>query len=89
MRGMLLSGESAQYIVAVEYLLEESGSAYDGGQYDWEGSFVPTLPYSLNASGYILELEDGRRGRISIVQRRVLPDQPSLFVFRGHAGVHS
>ena len=88
MRGMLLNSETAQYIVAVEYLLEESGQLYEGGQYDWSGSFVPAMPVGLSASAYLLELEDGRRGRISIFQRYGLPEGPSVHRFQGHAGVH-
>ena len=88
MRGMLLKNESVEYIVAVEYLLDEFGEYFEGGYSQWEGSFVPAMPYALEASAYILELEDGRRGRISIVQRHAMPDQPVIFRFRGQAGLH-
>ena len=88
MRGMLLHGGTASYIVAVEYLLEESGPGFEGGNYNWEGSLVPAMPVSLSAStGYILELEDGRRGRVTIVRQRSVPEQPPVCWFSGHAGL--
>lgn len=87
MRGMLLNGDSVQYIVAVEYILEESGVPHNGGLSDWAGSFVPSLPYNLNASSYILELEDGRRGRIGILQKQGAGNQPAVYRFQGRSGV--
>lgn len=87
MRGMLLKHDAAEYIVAVEYLLEESGAYFEGGLRDWEGSFIPALPYRLDASAYVLELEDGRRGSIAILQRYAVSDQPTIYRFRGQAGL--
>ena len=88
MRGMLLKSETVEYIVAVEYLVEESGEFYEGGLYQWEGTFVPGMPVSLSADSYVLELEDGRRGRIAIFHRYAAPAQPTVYRFRGHAGLH-
>ena len=88
MRGMLLHGHTASYLIAVEYLIEESGPGFEGGLYNWEGSLVPSMPITLSTSnGYILEQEDGRRGRINIVRQRANPEQPPLCWFRGHAGL--
>jgi len=87
MRGMLLNASTESYVIAVEYLIEETGVAFEGGNLNWEGSFVPSMPLQLNAGAYILELEDGRRGRISIVQKRDLGEQGPLCWFSGHAGL--
>lgn len=88
MRGMLINGESLQYIVAVEYILEESGQPHNGGLSDWTGSFVPAMAYNLTAPSYVLELEDGRRGRINIFQKFAIPDQPTVYRFQGHSGIN-
>ncbi len=87
MRGNLLNATTTSYIIAVEYIIQESGAYYEGGQYDWEGSFVPSLPLTLGASSYILEQEDGRRGLIRIVRQRPIPEQPPICFFSGHAGL--
>lgn len=87
MRGNLLKNDTASFIVAVEYIIDESGHFYEGGLSEWEGTFIPELSLTLSGDAFILELEDGRRGRILIMQRRVIPDQPTLFRFRGRAGV--
>lgn len=89
MRGMLLNLETRGYLVAVEYLLQESGDYDNGGLSDWEGTFVPELPLALTAATYILELEDGRRGAIRVVERRQVagsPEAPTVYRFRGRAG---
>ncbi len=83
MRGNLLKNDTASYIVAVEYIVEESGAYYDGGLLDWEGTFIPDMPVTLSADNFILELEDGRRGRITIVSKRAMEDRPTLFRFTG------
>ena len=88
MRGMIMDGRTVSYIIAVEYLLEETGTFFEGGYYDWEGSLVPAQPINLRTQGqYILELEDGRRGRIVIVRQRTIPEQPPVCWFTGHAGL--
>jgi hypothetical protein len=88
MRGILLSASTVNYVIAVEYLIEETGVEFEGGNYHWEGSFVPSLPLRVNpGAAYVLELEDGRRGRITIVRQRDMGEQGPLCWFNGHAGL--
>lgn len=85
---MLLKGDNGSYIGAVEYILQESGMAYEGGLYVWEGSFVPALPFTLSVdNSYVLELEDGRRGLVRVLNRRVASEEMVVYRFEGHAGV--
>lgn len=88
MRGMLLKAGSLEYIGAIEYLVQESGAYREGGQYDWEGSFIPQLPVNLGAAAYVLEMEDGRRGYVEVVRRQAVGDDRTIYRFRGHAGVN-
>lgn len=84
---MLLNATTASYVIAVEYLIEETGPSFEGGNYNWEGSFVPSMPLRLNAAAYILEQEDGRRGRVMIVRQRDVGEQGPICWFSGHAGL--
>ncbi len=90
MRGMLMHNENVSYIVAVEYLLQESGMFDNGGLTDWEGTFVPEQRISASSVLFVLELEDGRRGRIQVTVRHQAPDSPDAPImhrFRGTAGL--
>ncbi|MEK7214110.1 MAG: hypothetical protein AAB289_00735 [Chloroflexota bacterium] len=88
MRGVLLKAGSLEYLVNVEYIARESGAYHEGGQYDWEGTFIPELPITLGAAAYVLQMEDGRRGYVNVVQRRQLEEYRTLYRFEGHAGVN-
>lgn len=91
MRGNLLHGESWGFLVAVEYIVQESGAYDNGGLTEWEGTFVPDLPVNLTASWFGLELEDGRRGRIEVTRRSQAPDSPeapTMYRFRGRYGLN-
>ncbi len=86
---MLIKGDNSSYIGAVEYIIQESGMEYEGGHYEWEGSFVPALPFTLSVdNSYVLELEDGRRGLVRVLQRRVASEEMVIYRFEGHAGIH-
>ncbi|GEM_PF-3551484 len=90
MRGMLMHHENISYIIAVEYLLQESGMFDNGGLTDWEGTFVPDQGISASNSLFVLELEDGRRGRIQVtvrIQAPNSPEAPIMYRFRGTAGL--
>lgn len=90
MRGNLLHIESFSHLVAVEYIVRETGEFDNGGLVDWEGTFVPDLPVRLNGSYFGLELEDGRRGRIEVTVRHQAPDSPeapTMYRFKGRYGV--
>ncbi len=88
MRGMLMHRDPVSYLVAVEYLIRESGAFDNGGLTEWEGTFVPELPVTLSGSAYVLELEDGRRGAIEVTARQqapASPDAPVMYRFAGRA----
>ena len=71
-----------QFVVSVNYRF------YDESEVSWWGELVPTEYRRLvNGDGYMIELEDGRRGHCSL-QRRVnvaVSGTPPLYhyYFRG------
>jgi len=72
-----------EFIVDVNYRL------YDESETRWWGELVPTEYKRLNeGEGYVLELEDKRRGRCSLKKRinRAVNSTPSLYYyyFKGH-----
>ncbi len=87
MRGVFLKTGSLEYLVNVEYIVRESGVYHQGGQYDWEGAFIPEMPLTLSASAYVLQMEDGRRGYVSVIHRQPLEEYRTMYRFQGHAGV--
>ena len=82
--GKLYSG-AGEFIVAVKYQL------YAEALTSWWGELVPTEYRRMNdGDGYLIELEDGRRGRCSLRKRinRAVSGTPPLYHFqfmgRGH-----
>lgn len=86
MRGMLMHREPVSYLVAVEYLVRESGAFDNGGLTEWEGTFVPDLPLTLTGTAYVLELEDGRRGAIEVTAKQQSPNSPDAPVMYRFVG---
>ena len=87
MRGTLLRAGSLESLVNVEYIVRESGAYHEGGQYEWQGTFIPEMPLALSAPAYVLQAEDGRRGYVTITHRQPLEEYRTLYRFQGHAGV--
>ena len=84
-RGKLYTARSGEFIVEVNYQLFGESEA------SWWGELVPTEYRRINdGEGYLLEMDDGRRGRCSLRKRinRAVSGTPPLyhyqFIGRGH-----
>ena len=80
--GRLYGFDSEEAIVSVDYRF------YDESPLHWWGELVPKEYRRLgDGDGYIIELEDGRRGRCSLRKRvnRAVSSTPPLYsyYFRG------
>ena len=63
-RGKLYTARSGEFIVEVNYQLFGESEA------SWWGELVPTEYRRINdGEGFLLELDDGRRGRCSLRKR--------------------
>ena len=80
--GKLYKADGEEFLVEVNYQLLNSSAT------DWWGELVPTEYRRMaDGDGYILELEDGRRGRCVLRKRvnRAVGGPPPLYhyQFRG------
>jgi len=71
-----------------EFIVDVNYHFYDESQAGWWGELVPTEYKRLGeGEGYVLEFEDGRKGRCSLKKRinRAVNGTPSLYYyyFRG------
>ena len=81
--GKLYRARDEKFIVDVDYQFHEKSEA------SWWGELVPK-EYRLisDGDGYMIELQDGRRGSCSLIKRvnRAVSEVPPLYwyYFRGH-----
>jgi hypothetical protein len=84
--GKLYSLDSGELLVGIDY------QVYDESIVGWWGELVFTEYRHINDGGrFVLELEDGRRGRCSLQKRvnRAVSGLPALYhyQFRGQGGL--
>lgn len=78
-RGKLYTARSGEFIVEVNYQLFGESEA------SWWGELVPTEYRRINdGEGFLLELDDGRRGRCSLRKRinRAVSGTPPLYHYQ-------
>ena len=78
-RGKLYTARSGEFIVEVNYQLFGESEA------SWWGELVPTEYRRINdGEGYLLEMDDGRRGRCSLRKRinRAVSGTPPLYHYQ-------
>ena len=78
-RGKLYTARSGEFIVEVNYQLFGESEA------SWWGELVPTEYHRINdGEGYLLEMDDGRRGRCSLRKRinRAVSGTPPLYHYQ-------
>ena len=80
--GKLYDADGKQVIATVTYQLSEKPQTeYTLGE--WWGNFTPEDGHLSLKGEFILELEDGRKGRIIITNIRAQPGIPNHHQFQG------
>jgi hypothetical protein len=81
-RGKLYRTSSEQFVLAIDYKLYQDLAAEPER---WWGEFYLDRGIKISEEeGYIMELEDGRKGRCFVKKlvNRVLPGIPAQYVYR-------
>ncbi|MBI4304216.1 MAG: hypothetical protein HY665_07785 [Chloroflexi bacterium] len=79
--GKLYDADGKNFITNINYQIYERPETQTTGE--WRGSFIPDDQRLYLGGEYLVELKDGRKGKILITNVKTLPGFPNYYEFKG------